>query len=72
MKPHKCPVCGGNGIVPAGFYNSTNISEDGTIIITTGDADTTACRSCAGTGIVYSPDFQYSISDDIKSADTGR
>jgi hypothetical protein len=43
---HKCPVCGGNGLVPNGFY--TNISGFGT----TNSATPEICRSCNGTGII--------------------
>ena len=45
--PYQCPVCGGNGKVPNGFYNQTG-----------GEWSTTSttpeiCRSCDGTGIVW-------------------
>jgi len=45
--PHICPVCGGNGLVPNGFYMQTS-----------GHWPTTSvtpemCRSCNGTGIVW-------------------
>jgi len=42
--PHKCPVCGGRGIVPNGFYTSQY-----------GMTSNTApeqCRSCVN-GIIY-------------------
>lgn len=47
-KPYACPVCGGNGIVANSFY-----------LQTTGSWSTTSttpekCRTCAGTGIVWS------------------
>ena len=43
----RCPVCGGNGLVPNGFYNTV-----------TGIGSTTSiapekCLSCNGTGIVF-------------------
>ena len=45
-----CPVCGGNGLVPNGFYNQYS-----------GDWITSSvipemCRSCNGTGIVWEPE----------------
>jgi len=46
MTPHKCPICNGNGMVDAGFYNQTSgywTSTEGT----------EACRACNGTGIVW-------------------
>lgn len=46
MKPYKCPVCDGHGIVPGGFYYST----DGFSVST---AVTEPCRACGGTGIVW-------------------
>jgi uncharacterized cupin superfamily protein len=45
--PYRCPVCGGNGKVPAGFYNQT-----GGRWITSNAADET-CRTCNGRGIVW-------------------
>lgn len=44
----RCPVCGGKGIVPNGFYASTERSWSGTSL--TPDK----CRSCRGTGLVWS------------------
>ena len=46
-QPHRCPVCGGNGLVPNGYYDQTS-----------GQWSTTAttpktCRSCEGTGVVW-------------------
>src|SRR5208282_6077669 len=43
--PHKCPVCNGRGKVPAGFYGDqgTDVSEP-------------PCRSCHGSGLVWSND----------------
>jgi hypothetical protein len=43
----RCPVCGGNGIVPNGFYNQTSWSWS------TSDIAPEVCRSCQGTGIVW-------------------
>lgn len=43
----RCPVCGGNGLVPNGFYNTvTGIGSTTSITPET-------CRSCNGTGIVF-------------------
>jgi hypothetical protein len=46
--PFKCPVCNGSGIVPTGFYHSTS----GHYLST--NASPEGCRSCGGSGIVYS------------------
>ena len=46
-KPHLCPVCRGNGMVPPGFY----INYTGSY--TSGTATAEQCRSCGGTGIVW-------------------
>ena len=46
MKVQTCPVCGGIGTVPQGFYDgisnpdSTNTGRD-------------TCRSCDGCGVLY-------------------
>lgn len=45
--PHKCPVCGGNGIVPNGFYSTV------TGYITSSSVTPEMCRTCNGTGIVW-------------------
>jgi len=45
--PYCCPVCGGNGLVPHGFYNQTG----GQWITSSFSPET--CRSCNGTGIVW-------------------
>lgn len=47
LTPHRCPVCGGTGLVPAGFYSQTDYQW-----ITT-DATQKYCRTCGGTGIVW-------------------
>lgn len=47
-KPHICPVCGGNGIVPRGFYSQTSGQWSTT------DVTPECCRSCNGTGFVWS------------------
>jgi hypothetical protein len=43
----RCPVCGGNGLVPNGFYNTV------TGIWSTTSITPEVCRSCNGTGIVF-------------------
>ena len=48
-RPHVCPVCGGKGLVPAGFYN---IGYD-PYTYTTDIPQPELCRSCGGTGIVW-------------------
>jgi uncharacterized cupin superfamily protein len=45
--PFKCPICGGNGLVPHGFYNQTGGQWSST------DTTPETCRSCNGSGIVY-------------------
>ena len=49
MTPHRCPVCGGSGLVDNGFYDQTS----GTW--TTSDNTPETCKSCGGTGIVWEP-----------------
>lgn len=46
----RCPVCFGKGIVPMGFYNTTNTGYS-----TTSTAPET-CRSCGGSGYIIIPD----------------
>lgn len=46
MIPHKCPVCNGNGIVDAGFYNQTS-----GMWASAGGIE--PCRACNGQGIVW-------------------
>jgi hypothetical protein len=45
--PFKCPICGGNGLVPHGFYNQTGGQFSST------DTTPETCRICNGSGIVY-------------------
>ena len=47
VKPYTCPVCGGNGLVPNGFYNQTTGNWSST------DATPETCRSCGGLGVVW-------------------
>lgn len=61
MKPYKCPICNGKGIVPGGFYlsvsgycSSTNTSE--------------MCRQCQGSGIIWGVenyDYEGLVSNNI-------
>jgi hypothetical protein len=44
--PHICPVCGGNGLVPNGFYSHTS----GQWSTTSETAE--QCKSCIGRGII--------------------
>lgn len=46
-KPYICPVCYGRGQVPSSFYNP-RVKE------TTANSDYQKCKSCGGTGIVWS------------------
>ena len=45
--PFVCPVCGGNGLVPNGFYSQTGGQWSTT------DTTPEECRTCNGTGIVW-------------------
>lgn len=49
QKPHICPVCGGKGLVPAGFYNLDYY----TYTYTTCPPQPETCRTCNGRGIVW-------------------
>lgn len=46
-KPYCCPVCGGRGTVPNGFYDVGYPYGSGT------SALPETCRSCTGTGVVW-------------------
>ena len=46
MTVERCPVCGGNGIVSAGFYTTTSGQWS------TGGTASETCRSCKGKGYV--------------------
>jgi len=48
MTVYCCPVCVGKGIVPNGFYRTTNDSW------TSSDAAPEKCKSCNGGGVIYS------------------
>jgi hypothetical protein len=43
-QPYRCPICGGRGFVPVGFY--------ATLTYTT-SVTTDPCRSCAGDGVLW-------------------
>ena len=46
--PHTCPVCGGRGMVPAGFYDSSPGSIGGAVSLAP-----ERCCTCEGKGIVW-------------------
>lgn len=47
--PYKCPVCDGRGNVPRGFYDCNPILHN-----TSTDCSPEVCKSCGGSGIVWS------------------
>lgn len=49
MAAERCPVCGGNGQVPNGFYLQTGGQW------TTSSTTPEKCRTCKGEGVVFSP-----------------
>jgi|LSQX01.3.fsa_nt_gb DnaJ-class molecular chaperone len=71
-RPFKCPVCGGRGIVPNGFYDIFPQSITSIIPET--------CKTCHGSGIIWgenitevdfedfqSDTFMYDINDENTS-----
>ncbi len=46
LNPYVCPVCGGNGLVPNGFYLQTTGQW------TTSSTAPETCRSCNGQGYI--------------------
>ena len=54
MKPYKCPVCDGHGIVPGGFYLSTN--QYSVSNYTSSNYTSEICRACNGKGIIWGDD----------------
>ena len=44
MKPYKCPVCEGRGVVPPNFYSGLGY---------VGDTTNITCQACQGKGIVW-------------------
>lgn len=57
MSAQVCPVCGGKGLVPKGFYDvSSNLS--------TTSATPETCRSCGGKGyIIVTPGLNHFIAN---------
>lgn len=47
--PFKCPVCGGRGIVPGGFYTALSNTW-------LSNCTSEQCRQCGGRGIIWSTD----------------
>ena len=53
IKPFKCPICKGRGIVPGGFYTAVGDTWSSNCI-------TEKCRQCNGLGIILvSSDGSY-------------
>jgi hypothetical protein len=48
--PHRCPVCGGTGLVPNGWYGAI-----GTRSYSTSSVTPEPCQSCNGSGILWHP-----------------
>ena len=46
-QPYCCPICGGKGLVPSGFY----LGVGPTVGVTSTSPD--QCRSCMGSGIIW-------------------
>ena len=57
--PFKCPVCGGNGLVPNGFYD---MFPQSTTYITP-----ETCRTCNGSGIIWGDDIEEVDFEDFQS-----
>lgn len=60
MSVYKCPVCGGRGFVPCGFYSSQTYYGSSV----TASNSTEVCRSCNGRGIIFD-EFLGSTSNSI-------
>ena len=52
MPPYICPVCGGKGSVPPGFYDTGGYPWDTTTNINIRQP----CRACGGSGVIVTPD----------------
>ena len=65
MSAQVCPVCGGKGLVPNGFYDvSSNLGN----IYKTTSATPETCRSCSGKGyIIEYPSCQIPVYNTFKS-----
>jgi len=64
--PFVCPVCGGNGLVPRGFY----MQVSGNWSVT--DATPEICRSCGGNGIVWNEENELiKILEDDNNSNAG-
>ena len=44
-QPHLCPVCGGRGTMPAGFYSDAGL---------TSSTASETCKTCKGEGVLWS------------------
>lgn len=55
MQPYKCPVCVGKTVVPKDFYPSSLNPDINPLY--------EKCRSCEGSGVVYSKDSIQKIND---------
>ncbi len=72
---YRCPICGGTGLVPNGFYSQIGNYKHGL----SASASPETCRSCKGTGVVWSLDAdEYPVLDkvwnnaeDAKTFDSG-
>jgi DnaJ-class molecular chaperone len=47
-QPYRCPVCNGNGLVPAGYYSGAIMNG----YRSSADTASETCRSCKGSGVV--------------------
>ena len=47
-RPYCCPVCGGRGLVPQGFYTAVGVEY----FTASGTAPET-CKSCWGAGVLW-------------------
>jgi DnaJ-class molecular chaperone len=48
MRPYKCPVCNGRGIVSTPPWIASDVQT-----FTANGTETYPCRACAGTGLVW-------------------
>lgn len=46
MRPHRCPVCLGRGLMPRGFYDTDMGARNSAV----GDEP---CRTCLGKGLIW-------------------